>query len=84
MNIEIKELILRQRIAAGLFAMLFIVFLAGDVWVWKGAMLNTLGAWVAEEGGEEASTQDCMLSHRVSSNQIQRILNPKFRMSVRF
>ncbi len=41
-------------IAAGLLTSLMMVIIAGDIWVWKGAMLNKLGVWVVEEGGENA------------------------------
>lgn len=41
-------------LVTGLFATLFIIFLAGDIWVWKGSLLQNLSAQVAEEGGEQA------------------------------
>lgn len=50
----VNEQRLRAGIVSGLFAILFIIFLAGDIWVWRGAMLEELSSWVAEEGGEEA------------------------------
>jgi len=45
---------LRSAISSGLFAMLFIILLAGDIWVWRGSMLGELAVWVKEEGGEQA------------------------------
>lgn len=45
---------LKQVVVTGLLSGLLLIFLAGDIWVWKGAMLDLLGAWVLEEGGEDA------------------------------
>lgn len=44
----------RLSIITGLFAIVFLIYLAGDIWVWKGAMLGELAAWVVDEGGEQA------------------------------
>lgn len=53
-TLNLEELQLRLSIVVGLITMLFIIFLAGDIWVWRGIMLGELGQWVKEEGGEEA------------------------------
>lgn len=49
-----NNLTLRFSLVSGLFATVLLIFLAGDIWVWRGALLEQLTAWVAEEGGEQA------------------------------
>lgn len=49
-----RDLQMRFALVAGLFSLLFIIYLAGDIWVWRGAMLGNLAESVREEGGESA------------------------------
>ncbi len=44
----------RMALVTGLFAVTLLIFLSGDIWVWRGSMLGELGNWVTEEGGEQA------------------------------
>lgn len=54
MHNAIRENQLRVALITGLIANVLMIMLAGDIWVWRGSMLGELGAWVLEEGGEDA------------------------------